>query len=340
MSKVPSYRLYREESGESGDFWIHCETIPERTRLHDWQISQHRHDTFFQIFHLSAGSGEIAEASGTRVLQAPCAIFIPPGAVHGFRYSRDVDGLVVTALADRLRSIAAADKQIAAFAARTRIVALDADDRDAAFAADCIRRLHDELGGFSAGRMLLLEPLITGAVVGLARCGGTEASDAGLERDRQRLETLTTLIAANFRTRKPVQFYAAAIGVSPTHLNRLARTQTGMSVMGLVGMQVLQAARRDLVFTPTPVQAIAYSLGFSDPAYFNRFFRRHAGMSPGAFREEGRRKLADDSAAGSARGGERLRQVGDQVVGMLDADRQADRRVEDAEAVAHGDRHA
>lgn len=292
MSKVPSYRLYREESDESGDFWIHCETIPERTRLHDWHIAQHRHDTFFQIFHLTAGSGEISEAAGTRVLEAPCAIFIPPGAVHGFHYSQDVDGLVVTALADRLRSIAAADKQIAAFAAQTRIVTLNAGDRDAALASDCIRRLHDELHGLSAGRMLLLEPLITGAVVGLARCGGTEGPNSATERDGQRLETLTTLIAANFRTRKPVQFYAATIGVSPTHLNRLARAQTGLSVMGLVELQILQAAQRDLVFTPTPVQAIAYSLGFSDPAYFNRFFRRHAGLSPGAYREAERHRLA------------------------------------------------
>ena len=54
----------------------------------------------------------------------------------------------------------------------------------------------------------------------------------------------------------------------------------------------MEAARRDLVFTPTPIQAIAYSLGFSDPAYFNRFFRRHAGLTPGAFREAERRKLA------------------------------------------------
>jgi AraC family transcriptional activator of pobA len=63
-------------------------------------------------------------------------------------------------------------------------------------------------------------------------------------------------------------------------------------VQGLIGMHMLEAARRDLVFTPTPIQGIAYSLGFSDPAYFNRFFRRQTGTTPGAYRDTERKKQA------------------------------------------------
>ena len=68
--EFPSYRLYREESGESGDFWIHCETIPERTHLHNWEIAPHRHDAFFQIFWLSAGQGEIIGSRDARPMHA------------------------------------------------------------------------------------------------------------------------------------------------------------------------------------------------------------------------------------------------------------------------------
>lgn len=292
--QVPSYRLYREESGESGDFWIHSETIPVRTHLHNWEISQHRHDTFFQIFWLSAGGGEIAEADGTRRLNAPCALFVPAGAVHGFRYSRDVDGLVVTALADRLRPMAAADSLMSAFLAATQIVPLEGGDADAAFAVDCIGRLHRELLGRSPGRLLLLEPLVTGALVALARAGGRfdDNQTALADRDRVRLETLTGMIAAGFRDHRPVADYAAALGLSPAHLNRLTRRATGMSVQGLVDGQIVEAARRDLVFTSSPVQSIAYSLGFADPAYFSRFFKRKTGMSPERYRQTERQRFA------------------------------------------------
>lgn len=292
--QIPSYRLYREESGESGDFWIHCETIPERTHLHNWEISQHRHDSFFQIFWLSAGEGEIAEADRIRHLRAPCAIFIPAGAVHGFRYSRDIDGLVVTALADRLRALAATDRHIAGFLGATQIVQLDVNDADAAFAVDCIGRLHRELHGRSAGRMLLLEPLATGALVALARTSGrADEADSQLgDRDQARMEALATMIAAGFREHRLVTHYADALGLSATHLNRLARRATGQTVQNLIDAQVIEAARRDLVFTPSPVQSIAYSLGFSDPAYFSRFFKRRTGMSPGRFRQAERQRFA------------------------------------------------
>lgn len=289
---VPTYRLYREKSGESGDFWIHSETIPVRTHLHNWHIAQHRHDAFFQIFHLTTGSGEIVEPHGATMMQAPCAVFIPPGAVHGFSYQLDVDGLVITALGDRLHSLAAADRHIASFTAQTRVVALPEGDDDADYAAECITRLHNELHSRTSSRLLLLEPLMTGAIVGLARAGNIDSESHLSEPERHRLDQLTTLISAHFRTHKPAEFYAEALGVSTTHLNRLTRAATGLSLLGLIATNIIEAARRDLVFTPTPVQGIAYSLGFSDPAYFSRFFRKHAGMSPAAFRDDERRRLA------------------------------------------------
>lgn len=291
-SAIPSYRLYREESGESGDFWIHSETIPERTHLHNWEIARHRHDSFFQLFLLTAGSGEIVGADDVRRFEAPCALFIPAGAVHGFRFSREIDGLVLTALGDRLASIAASDRRIATFAAATRVVALQRADENADLLVESIRRLHAELHGRAPGRLLLLEPLMMAAIVALVRTG-TAATERGEGPDAEdRVETLATLIAAHFREHRPVTFYAQAIGVSAAHLNRLARTATGLSVQGLAARHLMEAARRDLIFTPTPVQAIAYSLGFADPAYFNRFFRRHAGQTPGAFRDAERQKLA------------------------------------------------
>src|SRR5690606_38044525 len=143
-----------------------------------------------------------------------------------------------TALGDRLGTLAAADRRVAAFTAETRIVPLGLDDADAAFASECVERLHAELSGRAAGRLLLLEPLMTAALVALVRAGSASVPVDGLaDRDRRRIETLTTLLAAHFREHRPVSFYAEAIGVSPAHLNRLARSATGFSVQGLATLQ-------------------------------------------------------------------------------------------------------
>jgi AraC family transcriptional regulator, transcriptional activator of pobA len=130
---------------------------------------------------------------------------------------------------------------------------------------------------------------MTVTLVGLARAARLSAAPAA-GRDQARIELLETLIGAHFREHRPIGFFAAKVGVSTTHLNRMTRAGAGVSVQEMLANRLLDQARRDLIFTPTSVQGIAYSLGFSDPAYFNRFFRKHMKTTPGKFRASERKR--------------------------------------------------
>jgi AraC family transcriptional regulator, transcriptional activator of pobA len=48
------------------------------------------------------------------------------------------------------------------------------------------------------------------------------------------------------------------------------------------------------------IEQIGYSLGFRDPGYFNRFFKRQRGVAPGAWRKTAARRPADDDASFAA----------------------------------------
>lgn len=286
---IPTYRLYGEKFDLSPDFWIHGETIPERTHLHNFEIAPHRHSQFFQIFRLTAGSGEVRLGDDVRQLVAPCALFLPPSQVHGFGFARDVDGFVVTAFAERLASLAAADRQVELFSRAPHVVDLGGATELTA-ALDMLDR---EVAHAAPARAVMLDALMTAAIVGLMRAvrAGEDADDSA-DRDGRRMAALLDLVALHMRAHRPVEFYAERLGVSATHLNRITRRQAGMGVAQLIAARLLEAARRDLVFTPTSVQKVAYSLGFADPAYFNRFFRRMTGTTPGAFREAERQRPA------------------------------------------------
>lgn len=299
-SNVPSYRLYRQGTDEPGDFWLHGETLSQRSRLHNWEISLHRHEGLFQLFVLQEGEGKLLEPRRHQSFAAPCVIYIPPGAVHGFQYARSSEGLVFTILEDRLPPVRAADQGIARFLAEPRIVLLSEDGNEDRLLMDLAVRIFGEFQDVRLGSNLLLEAMITELVLRLARLqldeAGGEAALSARERDRRRMHRLVSLIVAHCREHRPVSFYAEKLGLSVPHLNRIVRRETGASVQELAAFHLIRLAKRELVFTPTPVAGVAYSLGFQDPAYFNRFFKRETGMTPGQYREAERRRLADARA--------------------------------------------
>jgi AraC-like DNA-binding protein len=49
--------------------------------------------------------------------------------------------------------------------------------------------------------------------------------------------------------------------------------------------RLMREAYRNLTYSPAGIAAIAYGLGFQDPAYFSRMFKRLAGVTPKQFRE-------------------------------------------------------
>jgi AraC-like DNA-binding protein len=76
--------------------------------------------------------------------------------------------------------------------------------------------------------------------------------------------------------------------VSPTQLNRLFRTQLGLSIMEYVNKQRLDMAKSLLTNTTLPVNAIARNVGLPNAVYFSRMFREKTGLTPLQYRNEHR----------------------------------------------------
>ncbi|MBW9113301.1 helix-turn-helix domain-containing protein [Rhizobium cauense] len=289
---VPTYELYGESTGRKPDFWLHCETIPSRSSLHHWEIRPHRHDSFFQILYIDSGSGEAMFSGVWYPIEPRSVITVPPGLDHGFRFSKDIDGFVITVLTSHLKAIPGDRSRLGEWMASPHLTKLDMEEQDARYVAACLQRLGREFAERRAGRNDLLEAYLTSALLLTARLSseGTEDRTAADENER-RMELLHGLIQRHFKSHEPAAFYAKALGVSPTHLNRIARAKTGNGAHELIARKVVDEAKRELVFTFGSVQEIAYRLGFSDPAYFSRFFLKQTGQTPRTWRLAERAKL-------------------------------------------------
>ncbi|MCE9506834.1 MAG: AraC family transcriptional regulator [Alphaproteobacteria bacterium] len=94
---------------------------------------------------------------------------------------------------------------------------------------------------------------------------------------------------ANARLGSPLSLeqWARAVNWHPVHFDRVFKQQTGVTPMRWLNERRMQAARQFLSGTSKTVAEIAEELGYRDPFYFSRVFRRHFGQSPRQCRKQG-----------------------------------------------------
>jgi AraC family transcriptional activator of pobA len=103
---------------------------------------------------------------------------------------------------------------------------------------------------------------------------------SGLFQDFRRL------LEDHYAEHWPVRHYAEQLHASESSLNRLCRTVAGTTAFEIVQDRLELEARRKLIFTTDAIHQVAANLGFKDPSYFSRFFRRRTGSSPRSFRRD------------------------------------------------------
>jgi AraC family transcriptional activator of pobA len=294
-TRVPTYGLYGEPQSGTPEFWIHAETIESRSRLHNWEIKQHRHETFFQILQIRTGEGDALFGRETLRLSPGTVVMVPPGVVHGFRFSHDLNGQVITMLAAR---VSARPACLMRFMSRQWLFHVE-QDAEGHYLMATLDRIEQELALHFSPRTALLEACLD--VFLTLAADRVDSGDPAEASARDRIARLNALIGAHYRQHCPASFYAEQLGMSVTHLNRIARTGTGRSLKELLTDRLISEARRNLVFSLLSIQQIAYELGYSDPAYFTRTFLRATGETPGAFRRRERSQSSPAAAPAPVR---------------------------------------
>jgi AraC family transcriptional activator of pobA len=98
------------------------------------------------------------------------------------------------------------------------------------------------------------------------------------------------LIEENFTKEKNVSPYAEMLNMNPSCLNELTKRTTGITAGELIRNRVIDEIKKLLYSSKMSGKEIAYELGFDDPAYFSRFFKKYTGTTLNEFRDNSRKK--------------------------------------------------
>lgn len=100
------------------------------------------------------------------------------------------------------------------------------------------------------------------------------------------LKKFIELIEDNFREVRLPKDYASMLYISSNYLNMICQEQINTSAGELIRNRILLEAKRLLINFELSVSAIALDLNFFDTSYFVKFFKKHTGLTPEAFRKQ------------------------------------------------------
>lgn len=240
----------------------------------------HRH-TFHEIVHVTAGVGTHVVDVGRWELRPPQLCVVAPGQVHHWVGARGLEGSVILFTDDFLLDDPA-DRDLLRLLSERPVHALDgaANRRTARLVAE-LDHEHRAYRRGADGAASALRALLHVLVVRLARLTDTERP----ARAGSVAAEFARLVGAADLGLWLVRDFAERIGVTPGHLTEVVRAATGRTPAQHIRQARTREAMRLLASTDLTVGRVADRVGFADPAYFCRFFRRETGVRPGDFRE-------------------------------------------------------
>jgi AraC family transcriptional activator of pobA len=283
---VPAFFLYGEASRPSNVCLVHAETIAERSRIHDWNISAHRHLALHQLLLIERGQVTVRLDGMRDTLTGTALIAVPSNTIHAFQFTPDTRGIVVSFASDLVSELVRSGDNPRSFFEQAIAVPLkrcEPEVKDLTILSELLLRefMHPAPGRDSALRGLL-SALLTNA----SRVRGVDSPPRNMPvtRDLELYTRFRQRIEHRYREHVPINTYARELAVSVARLRRACLAAAGLSPNEHVHRRLLIEAQRQLRYTTMSVTEIAYQLGFHDPAYFSRFFTRRMNIAPLAFR--------------------------------------------------------
>ena len=281
-ASVPAVDFYGDSSTWPTSELLHSEKLVERSALHDWRIRPHRHNDTAQLFLVLKGHGKARLDSVWYEIAAPCLVVIPERAVHEFKWNESSDGYVLSIRTSLIASLAQRMDQLSSAFAETAII-------DTSASGDFLRELFAAIDRETEKQRLFmdaaLDALVRVLAIWLTRNAEPPISPAQLPgRAGKHLAKFSKLVDEHHKSHWSVADYASAIGITPAHLNTICQELSGKSTLEIIHARLVLAAQRELAYTERNIAGVADHLGFVDPSYFTRFFKRETGMTPGEYR--------------------------------------------------------
>lgn len=280
--EIPDSTFYGEIQRSSTLELLHCESLVERSRQHDWKINPHRHSGITQLFYVQEGDAKAHLDGHMVLLSSPCILIVPEGCVHDFSWSECSQGYVLsvssTLLNRIIQPLSGSDNVLRKTAVH------NISDNQLQLVNSLFINISNDYQQYGV-KDLMLETLLTALTIYLNRQTTSPVKNVKRqERYRVHFSAFLKLVEKQYINQWTIEKYAQQLGITPPHINSICKKISEQSALEIVHQRLLLEAKRNLIYTGRTITEISHFLNFSEPSHFTRFFKNKTGKNPKAFR--------------------------------------------------------
>jgi AraC family transcriptional regulator, transcriptional activator of pobA len=248
----------------------------------------HRH-SFYHLVLFTKGKGSHSIDFETFPVRAFQMYFMIPGQVHSWHFNGEVDGYIIHFNDSLFSSFLQNSHYLERFHffngnTRDCVCQLPVDVQQSI--VQLFEGMLTELEGKNAEyleviRLKLLELFLLAE----RNCNATAIKTKPVQK-LTTLRSFQQLIEKHYRSIRLPKQYADLLYITPNHLNALCNDMLGKSAGDVIRDRVLLEAKRLLTNADMSITQIGDELNFADNSYFNRFFKKNAGITPDEFRKK------------------------------------------------------
>ena len=106
------------------------------------------------------------------------------------------------------------------------------------------------------------------------------------KRDKDLLSEFNLLLLQNLNSSRSVKYYANLLAISTKKLNSITKTHWGFTAKEFIEEKIIYESKKILLETPDTIKEISYTLGFTEPTNFNKFFKKFTAITSLQFRQQ------------------------------------------------------
>lgn len=95
------------------------------------------------------------------------------------------------------------------------------------------------------------------------------------------------LVNKHYREHHDAKYYADIMNITPNYLNKITKSLIGISAFDYITSRIISEAKVLLRLTKININELAYKLGYDNPGYFIRLFKKKEGITPLEYQKKG-----------------------------------------------------